>query len=407
MPVCMRPFCRPFCLPAALNGGQGCASLAGMVMTPFPADALFDWYDRHGRTLPWRSRWPALAPAYHVWLSEIMLQQTVVATVIPYFLDFVRRWPTVCDLARADSDSVMAAWAGLGYYARARNLHRTAQIVCQDHDGHFPDTVDGLLSLPGIGPYTAGAIAAMAFGGTAVVVDGNIERVFARFYAISTPLPAAKTDIGKAYAAQHPGVRPSDFPQALMDFANAVCTPKAPACGSCPLAAGCAAAAAGTPEIWPVKALKKPKPDRQGVAFVARNDKGEAWLVKRPERGLLGGMLAFPSAGWTSADGVVDPARPLDAAPFAADWHLQPDTLTHVFTHFRLTMRVAVADMGSPDMAGLITAEGSGSWQRVRPASLPTLMRKVWKLTEAARPPQTGSLLRFPDPEAKAGHTGN
>ncbi len=220
-------------------------------------------------------------------------------------------------------------------------------------------------------------------------------------------MPAAKTDIGKAYAAQHPGVRPSDFPQALMDFANAVCTPKAPACGSCPLAAGCAAAAAGTPEIWPVKALKKPKPDRQGVAFVARNDKGEAWLVTRPERGLLGGMLAFPSAGWTSADGVVDPARPLDAAPFAADWHLQPDTLTHVFTHFRLTMRVAVADMGSPDMAGLMTAEGSGSWQRVRPASLPTLMRKVWKLAEAARPPQTGSLLRFPDPEAKAGHTGN
>ena len=407
MPVCMRPFCRPFCLPAALNGGQGCASLAGMVMTPFPADALFDWYDRHGRTLPWRSRWPELAPAYHVWLSEIMLQQTVVATVIPYFLDFVRGWPTVCDLAQADSDSVMAAWAGLGYYARARNLHRTAQIVCQDHDGHFPDTVDGLLSLPGVGPYTAGAIAAMAFGGTAVVVDGNIERVFARFYAISTPLPAAKTDIGKAYAAQHPGVRPSDFPQALMDFANAVCTPKAPACGSCPLAAGCAAAAAGTPEIWPVKALKKPKPDRQGVAFVARNDKGEAWLVTRPERGLLGGMLAFPSAGWTSADGVVDPARPLDAAPFAADWHLQPDTLTHVFTHFRLTMRVAVADMGSPDMAGLMTAEGSGSWQRVRPASLPTLMRKVWKLAEAARPAETGSLLRFPDPEAKAGHTGN
>ena len=405
MPVCMRPFCRPFCLPAALNGGQGCASLAGMVMTPFPADALFDWYDRHGRTLPWRSRWPELAPAYHVWLSEIMLQQTVVATVIPYFLDFVRRWPTVCDLAQADSDSVMATWAGLGYYARARNLHRTAQIVCQDHDGHFPDTVDGLLSLPGIGPYTAGAIAAMAFGGTAVVVDGNVERVFARFYAISTPLPAAKTDIGKAYAAQHPGMRPSDFPQALMDFANAVCTPKAPACGSCPLAAGCAAAAAGTPEIWPVKALKKPKPDRQGVAFVARNDKGEAWLVTRPERGLLGGMLAFPSVGWTSADGVMDPARPLDAAPFAADWHLQPDTLTHVFTHFRLTMHVAVADMGSPDMAGLMTAEGSGSWQRVRPASLPTLMRKVWKLAEAARPAQTGSLVRFPDSEAKAGQT--
>ena len=394
---------RPFCLSAALNGAQGCASLAGMLMTPFPADALFDWYDRHGRTLPWRKRWPDLAPAYRVWLSEIMLQQTVVATVIPYFLDFVRRWPAVCDLARADSDSVMAAWAGLGYYARARNLHRTAQIVCQDHDGRFPDTVDGLLSLPGVGPYTAGAIAAMAFGDTALVVDGNIERVFARFYAISIPLPAAKTDIGNAYAAQHPGVRPSDFPQALMDFANAVCTPKAPACDSCPLAAGCAAVAVGTPEIWPVKALKKPKSDREGVAFVARNEKGEAWLVTRPERGPLGSMLAFPSAGWTSADRVVDLARPLDAAPFAADWYLQPDKVTHVFTHFRLTMRVAVADMGSPDIAGLMTTDSSGRWQRVRPASLPTLMRKVWKLANATRPAQNGSLVLFPDPETRAG----
>lgn len=361
-----------------------------MPMTPFPADRLFDWYDRHARTLPWRRHWPDLAPAYHVWLSEIMLQQTTVTTVIPYFLEFGRRWPSVCDLAQADSDSVMAAWAGLGYYARARNLHRTAQIVCARHGGDFPDSYGDLLVLPGVGPYTAGAIAAMAFGAPAVVVDGNIERVFARFYAISAPMPAAKAQIADAYAAQHPGVRPSDYPQALMDFANAVCTPKSPGCDGCPMAPGCAAAHAGTPESWPVKAVKKPKPDRYGIAFVARNHDGKAWLVTRPESGLLGGMQAFPSAGWTPVDAEMDPAQPLAAAPFAADWRLLDDNVIHVFTHFRLTMRVAVADMDAADMdvaamAHLRDGDAGAAWQGVKPANLPTLMRKVWKLAEESR----------------------
>ncbi len=336
----------------------------------FPAPAIFDWYDRHGRHLPWRHRWPDLAPAYHVWLSEIMLQQTVVATVIPYFLEFTRRWPDVCDLAAADQDDVMAAWAGLGYYARARNLHRAARMVCDDLDGHFPDDVDGLRRLPGIGPYTAGAIAAIAFGRRSTVVDGNIERVLARYFAISTPLPAAKSEIGGRYDTILPAERPSDFPQALMDFANAVCTPRSPGCAACPVAGGCAAYRAGTPDAWTVKAPKKIKPERRGIAFVAMDGEGQAFMVTRPERGMLGGMLAFPSAGWTSEDGPYDADNPLASSPFAADWRMAGESVRHVFTHFTLTMDVAIAECPA--------AAPSEGWHAVRPASLPTLMRKVW-----------------------------
>ena len=349
-----------------------------MGTTAFPSTAVFSWYDRHGRTLPWRRRWPDLAPPYHVWLSEIMLQQTVVATVIPYFLEFTRRWPTVCDLAAADQDEVMAAWAGLGYYARARNLHRAAIAVCHEHGGRFPDDADGLRGLPGIGPYTAGAVAAIAFGERATVVDGNIERVLARYFAISTPLPAAKAEIGARYDSVLPQERPSDFPQALMDFANAVCTPRSPGCLGCPLADGCAARAAGAPESWPVKAPKKQKPRREGVAFVATDDVGQAFMIVRPETGMLGGMTAFPSAGWTPQDPPADPAAPLVAAPFDADWRLLDESVEHVFTHFALTMKVAVARIDGK-------GEGEG-WKRVRPAGMPTLMRKVWKLAQDHAP---------------------
>ena len=341
-----------------------------MTASAFPATAIFDWYDRHGRSLPWRYRWPDLAPAYHVWLSEIMLQQTVVTTVIPYFLEFTRRWPHVCDLAAAEQDEVMAAWAGLGYYARARNLHRAAQIVCAEHAGRFPDEVSGLRGLPGIGPYTAGAIAAIAFGRRSTVVDGNIERVLARFFAITTPLPAAKPEIGDHYDAILPSERPSDFPQALMDFANAVCTPRNPGCQVCPLGEGCAARRAGTPEAWPVKAPKKTKPERLGIAFVAIAGDGRAFMVTRPERGMLGGMLAFPSAGWTQDDGPYDADDPFAGAPFAADWRMAGDSVSHVFTHFSLSMDVAVVEWDETAL--------SGEWHAVRPASLPTLMRKVW-----------------------------
>jgi len=357
-----------------LNGPTGCASLAGMTIPEFPTAAIFDWYDRHGRSLPWRRRWPDLAPAYHVWLSEIMLQQTVVATVIPYFLEFTRRWPDVCSLAAADSEDVMTAWAGLGYYARARNLHRAARQVCDLHEGTFPDDVEGLRALPGIGPYTAGAIAAIAFGQQSTVIDGNIERVMARYFAISTPLPAAKPAIGRLYDDILPDSRPSDFPQALMDFANAVCTPKSPGCDACPLAGGCAAKRAGTPENWPVKTPKKAKPQRRGIAYVATDSRGYAFMVTRPESGMLGGMPAFPSAGWTPADPVCDPQSPLVAAPFDAEWRMAAEPVAHVFTHFALTMDVAVARIPR--------AMGGDAWRRVSPSGLPTLMRKVWEAAQ-------------------------
>jgi A/G-specific adenine glycosylase len=354
-----------------------------MTKLTFSSTALFAWYDRHGRTLPWRRRWPDLAPAYHVWLSEIMLQQTVVSTVIPYFLDFIRRWPRVEDLGAAPLDDVLAAWAGLGYYARARNLHKTAGIVAGQHSGHFPDNLVGLRALPGVGPYTAGAISAIAFGQNEVVVDGNIERVLARYFAIATPLPAAKAEIGAHYAAILTGERPSDFPQALMDFANAVCTPKNPACAGCPLASNCRGFSTGQAGLYPVKAAKKAKETRRGIAFVAFAKNGDGFVVRREDRGMLGGMLGFPSAGWASRGAIYDAKAPLVAAPFAADWRLLEDKVHHVFTHFRLEMDVAIAEV-SPETQSQMSGN-HGMWQAVRPADLPSLMRKVWKIAQASR----------------------
>ncbi|MEL0063009.1 MAG: A/G-specific adenine glycosylase, partial [Candidatus Puniceispirillum sp.] len=257
----------------------------------FPVDQLLDWYDRHGRDLPWRRRWPEMAPAYHVWLSEMMLQQTVVATVIPYFLEFTRRWPDVGSLAAAPLDDVLAAWAGLGYYARARNLHKAARQLVEYSDGQFPEDSLALQRLPGIGPYTAGAIAALAYGRQTVVVDGNIERLFCRFFAIDTPLPAAKKHVAAAYQTLLPLPRPSDVPQAMMDFANAVCLPKSPLCRHCPVAASCRGLACDMAESLPVKPAKLVKPTRQAIAFVAVNNAGEVFLQTRPEQGLFGGML--------------------------------------------------------------------------------------------------------------------
>ncbi|MDB2391347.1 A/G-specific adenine glycosylase [Alphaproteobacteria bacterium] len=345
----------------------------------FDTAALFAWYDQHGRDLPWRHRWPDLAPAYHVWLSEIMLQQTVVATVIPYFLDFTRRWPDVTALAKAPLDDVLAAWAGLGYYARARNLHKAAGKIAFELGGVFPSDAAGLRDLPGIGPYTAGAISAIAFGRKSTVVDGNIERVLARQKAITTPLPAAKTDISAVYAAICPDQRPSDFPQALMDFANAVCTVKAPGCGGCPLAFSCIAGRAGTAVDFPVKAVKKPKPTRRGMAFVAFDADGRCLLIKRPDKGLLGGMLAFPSAGWDQR--ASHRIASLDDAPFVADWEILDDPVQHIFTHFALDMQVAMTRLETgvyPDMPD----DSKASWITPRAADLPSLMRKVLKAAQ-------------------------
>lgn len=351
----------------------------------FPYDDIFAWYDRHGRSLPWRYRWPEMAPVYHLWLSEIMLQQTVVATVIPYFLEFTRRWPTIGDLAVAPVDDVLAAWAGLGYYARARNLHKTAKIVAHDHAGVFPKNKQDLLALPGIGPYTAGAIMVMGYGQPGVVVDGNIERVMSRYFAIQTPLPKAKAEIAAVYADSRPDTRPSDFPQALMDFANAVCTPKMPGCSRCPLASSCRGYGDGIAEQLPRKAAKPAKPRRRGVAFVAINQHGEVFVERRPDSGLLGGMTAFPSSGWTQAHRSDADAAPFDAAPFDADWQKLQPAVQHVFTHFALDMTVYVAGVHAP-----LPVTGSGWWQKPQPSQLPSLMRKIWKQVERHRPVNGG-----------------
>ena len=349
--------------------------LVPMFNNRFCGDDLFGWYDTHGRDLPWRHRWPELAPIYHLWLSEIMLQQTTVKTVIPYFLDFIGRWPTTEALAAAPVDEVLAAWAGLGYYARARNLHKTAKIVVAKHSGIFPADQKTLLALPGIGPYTASAIMVMGYGLPGVVVDGNIERVMSRFFAIKTPLPRAKKDIAAAYEHCRPASRPSDFPQALMDFANAVCTPKAPGCGICPLAYACRGYADDMVEQLPFKAPKRHKPTRRGAAFVANNLDGEVFLERRPDQGLLGGMVAFPSVGWTETDCSNADFHPAEsAAPFAASWRQLPEPVHHVFTHFALEMTIYFAETERP----FIGANG-GWWQVPEPSQLPSLMRKVWQ----------------------------
>ena len=320
----------------------------------FPDDGLFEWYDAHGRDLPWRHRWPVLAPVYHLWLSEIMLQQTIVKTVIPYFLEFIRRWPTIESLAAAPVNDVLAAWAGLGYYARARNLHKTAQLIAVKHGGIFPADQKTLVALPGIGPYTASAIRVMGYGQPGVVVDGNIERVMSRFFAIKTPLPKAKKDIAAAYEQCRPTTRPSDFPQALMDFANAICTPKAPG---------------------------RQKPIRRGVVFVAIDQNGKVFLERRPDQGLLGGMVAFPSVGWTQTDLSNNDVQAADcAAPFAADWRQLPEPVNHVFTHFALEMTIQFAEIDSSRISA-----NSGWWQVPKPSHFPSLMRKVWKQVETSK----------------------
>ena len=358
--------------------------LMPMLNARFSGDDLFDWYDSHGRDLPWRHRWPSLAPVYHLWLSEIMLQQTIVKTVIPYFLEFTGRWPTISALAAAPMDEVLAAWAGLGYYARARNLHKTAQIIAAEYGGIFPTDQKTLLALPGIGPYTANAIIVMGYGQQGVVVDGNIERVISRLFAIKTPLPKAKKDIAAAYEQCCPKFRPSDFPQALMDFANAVCTPKAPRCGICPLADACRSYAYDIAEQLPFKAPKRQKPTRLGLAFVAINQDGKAFLERRPDQGLLGGMVAFPSVGWAQTDWSDVDVYPIDsAAPFAADWRQLPETIHHVFTHFALEMTIYYAETNEP-----VIDASSGWWQVPQPSQFPSLMRKVWKQVETSSHPQ-------------------
>jgi A/G-specific adenine glycosylase len=336
------------------------------------ASALLAWYAANARTLPWRAPpgtplptdrdWP-----YRVWLSEIMLQQTVVATVQRYFAEFTRRWPTVADLAAADDADVMKAWAGLGYYARARNLLATARTVTRDHGGRFPDSETALRTLPGIGPYTAAAIAAFAFGQRAIVIDGNVERVVTRLFAISTPLPGARAEIHAALDGIVPD-NAGDFAQGLMDLAGRVCTPRAPACEACPLQACCRAAALGEAEQFPFKPPKRPRPTRHGTAWWIESA-GQVLTITRPPKGLLGGMRALPSTDWDSAQA---------APPFPGDW-LDLGVVSHGFTHFELLLRVMAIRLASPP--GL-----AGEWlnaDEVADAGLPTLFRKAAILARA------------------------
>lgn len=330
------------------------------------ADSLLAWYDREGRDLPWRSKGGARPDPYHVWLSEVMLQQTTVTTVKPYFAAFLARWPTVNALAAAQDKEILAAWAGLGYYARARNLIACARAVAAA-GGVFPDSEEGLRALPGIGDYTAAAIAAIAFDRPATVVDGNIERIVTRLFAISEPLPGAKPRIKARLAPLVPQARAGDFAQALMDLGAGICTPKNPNCLLCPLSEACAARAAGNPADYPVKAKKAAKPIKYGMAYVVRDTAGRVLLGMRGPRGLLAGMAEVPNTGWANE-------APGAAPPVQASWRTLNAPVVHVFTHFELRLSVAVAKVDRvPAPAGL-------HWvapQDLGKEPLPTLFTKV------------------------------
>ena len=306
---------------------------------------LLAWYDAHARDLPWRVR-PAdrargqRADPYRVWLSEIMLQQTTVPHATPYFLTFTRRWPTVVDLAAAEDGEVMAAWAGLGYYARARNLIACARFVADRLGGAFPDTEEGLRALPGVGAYTAAAIAAIAFDRPANVVDGNVERVMARLFAVETPLPGAKPELKRLAETLVTAERPGDWAQALMDLGAMVCTPSSPACLTCPAADVCQARATGAPQVYPRRDAKPDRPQRYGAAYVLTSGDRVA-LVRRPAKGLLGGMLALPTSDWRATPW--RDAEAIAAAPIAAAWKPAGE-IRHVFTHFALDLRVFRAE---------------------------------------------------------------
>jgi A/G-specific adenine glycosylase len=381
------------------NGSPVAAAASGAAGAA--ADDLLAWYGRHRRTLPWRAPPGEAADPYIVWLSEIMLQQTTVTAAAPYFLRFVARFPTVEALAKADGEDVLKLWAGLGYYARGRNLHACARMVVAR--GGFPDREDELLALPGIGPYTAAAVAAIAFGRQATPVDGNIERVVARLFAVETPLPAAKPIIRRLAAQLTPARRPGDFAQAMMDLGATLCTPKAPACALCPLSSTCAARRRADPETFPRRTKKRTGDLRRGAAFVAIRADGHVLVRRRPGKGLLGGMTEVPTSEWrterTGRTGTqFDEARALAEAPvfaaaapalakarglaaahrgdaLAVQWRCIAGMVTHRFTHFPLELVVFTTrlprNVRAPDGMRFIAP------QELAGAALPSLMRKV------------------------------
>ena len=333
------------------------------------ARALLAWYDKHRRDLPWRAKPGQRPDPYGVWLSEIMLQQTTVQAVAAYYRKFLRQWPTVKSLAAAPLDDVLTAWAGLGYYARARNLHAAAKRVTSEYAGKFPATAEDLRSLPGIGAYTAGAIAAIAFDAREAAVDANAERVLARLFAIGEQMPKAKIRLRALGQSLVPQKRAGDFAQALMDLGSLICTSKKPNCPLCPWFNACEGRLRGIAEQLPVKAAERVRPVRRGAAFVATNSKGGVLLRKRPEKGLLGGMLEPPLGPWSES--FPAPRDALKQAPFAAPWKKRGGVVRHTFTHFELEIEVYVARADAK-------ARGHGNffddWQN---SALPTVMKKI------------------------------
>jgi A/G-specific adenine glycosylase len=334
---------------------------------------ILGWYDHHHREMPWRVS-PAARQAggrpnpYHVWLSEVMLQQTTVATVGPYFTSFTSRWPTMRALAEAPLNDILAAWAGLGYYARARNLHRCAVAVTARPGGQFPESEAELQALPGIGRYTAAAIAAIAFDHPATVLDGNVERVMARLHAETDPLPGIKERLRHHASLLTPRQRPGDYAQAVMDLGATICTPRRPACGACPWREACRARAQGIAATLPVKAPKRARPVRRGTAFLALDGAGRVLTERRPESGLLGGMLALPTTGW-------EDQPPPPVPPFDADWQ-QAGEVRHTFTHFHLRLSVlwTRVEALSGDTTPIEEAE----------TAMPTVFAKAYRMGRAA-----------------------
>jgi A/G-specific adenine glycosylase len=336
---------------------------------------LLAWYGHEARALPWRT---APVEPYRVWLSEIMLQQTTVKAVTPYFIAFVRRWPTLEALADASLDDVLAAWAGLGYYSRARNLHKCARILVERYGGRLPQTESQLLALPGVGPYTGAAIAAIAFGARATPVDGNIERVIARLFAVQRSLPSAKPELRRLARALTPAERAGDFAQALMDLGATICTAKRPSCPVCPARGDCRARALGLETSLPARAKKRARPIRVGLAFLALRQDGRILLRRRPDTGLLGGMLEVPSTDWGKTLGSLKEA--LRAAPLRGNWRAVPGVVVHTFTHFRLEMQVYRARIERSGSS--VPSVDPSRWQWLAlgdldRVALPSLMRKI------------------------------